>query len=155
MKAWFLPFSLLAIFTALAGCLTTPVAKSGGSGAGTVVNSNPSAIIAAATSVFAEYGYTLGPVDYPNSVSFDKPAGTFGKLMYGSYGVTTTVRVKLSMIPLPGTNANYRLSTQVSRVSDAGEAGFEDSQRMLGLWSAEFKPLVRQIITRASNAGAL
>ena len=118
----------------------------------TVANSNPSAIISAAQTVFAGSGYTPSGSNFPQSVSFDKPAGAFGKIMYGSYGVTTTVRVKLSLIQIPGTN-NYRLSTRVSRVSDAGEAGFEDDQRMLGVWSGEFKPLLRQIVTQASGAG--
>lgn len=154
MKFLFPPLLSLALAVFLGGCLTTPVSKSGGAGAGTVTNSNPSAIIAAASSVFANYGYTAGPVDYPDSVSFDKPAGGFGKLMYGSYGVTTTFRVKLSIIPLPGTN-DFRLSTRVSRVSDAGDAGFEDDQKMLGVWAAEFKPLIRQISAQASNAGPL
>ncbi len=36
----------------LSGCLTTPIEKSGGMGSVTVTNSSPSAIIAAAQSVF-------------------------------------------------------------------------------------------------------
>jgi hypothetical protein len=121
-------------------------------GAITVKNTNVSAILNAAQSVFSESGYTVSGSNYPQSVSFDKPSGSLGKLMYGSYGVTTTIRVTLSMIPLPGTN-DYRLSPQVSRVSDAGEAGFEDSNKMLGLWSGEFKPLLRKVAAQAGGAG--
>ncbi len=121
-------------------------------GAATVQNSNPSAIIAAAQSVFPESGYTISGSNFPQSVSFDRPAGTFGKLMYGSYGVTTTIRVTLNIDQIPGTG-NYRLSTKVSRVSDAGQAGFEDSQKMLGLWSSQFKPLLAKIATQAGGAG--
>jgi hypothetical protein len=91
-------------------------------------------------------------VDYPLTISFDKPAGKLGELMYGSYGTTTTVRVKLSLVPIPGTN-DYWLKPSVFRVSDAGEAGFEDSTKMLGLWSGEFKPLLRQIQAQAAGAG--
>lgn len=147
-----LPLLTLISCLFLGGCLTTPVEKSGGPGSLTVENSNPNAIISAAQTVFAGSGYTPSGSNYPESISFDKPAGAFGKIMYGSYGVTTTVRVKLSLTQIPGTN-NYRLSTRVSRVSDAGEAGFEDSQRMLGVWSGEFKPLLRQVATQAGGAG--
>lgn len=146
-----LPVVSLLCSILLGGCLTSSP-SSGGIGSFTVENTNVNAILNAAQSVFSESGYTVSGSNYPQSVSFDKPAGAFGKLMYGSYGVTTTVRVTLSMIPLPGTN-NYRLSTRVSRVSDAGEAGFEDDQRMLGLWSGEFKPLLRKIAAQAGGAG--
>ncbi|HEY5811364.1 MAG TPA: hypothetical protein VIT23_01775, partial [Terrimicrobiaceae bacterium] len=103
--------------------------------------------------VFAQSGYSVSSVDYPASISFDKPAGKLGELMYGSYDVTTTIRTKLSLVQIPATN-DYRLKTSVSRVSDAGQAGFEDSTKMLGLWSTEFKPLLRQIQAQAAGAGA-
>jgi hypothetical protein len=147
-------FSRILCFLALAfaGCLATPVSESGGPGAVTVTNTNPTAIIYAAQSVFAQYGYSSGYVNYPTSASFDKPAGKFGKAMWGGYDETTTVRVRLLLTPLPG-GANYRLSTRVFTVSDAGEAGFEDKHALSGLWSGEFGPLLRQISARASGAG--
>jgi hypothetical protein len=40
-------------------------------------------------------------------------------------------------------------------VTDAGEAGFEDSRAMLGLWSGEFKPLLQKISAEAANAGPM
>jgi hypothetical protein len=137
-----------------AGCLATPVSKSGGIGSVTVSNTNVNAIISAANNVFPQYGYTMGPINYPDSVSFDKPAGAFGKILYGSYGVTTTMRVTMTMVDLPGSN-DYQLRTRVSRVSDAGEAGFEDSNKMMGLWSGEFKPLLEKISAQASGAGPM
>lgn len=115
-------------------------------------NTNVGAIMDSARSVFADSGYTLSGSNFPNSLSFDRPAGTMGKLLYGSYGVTTTIRVTLNIVQIPGSN-DYRLSTKVARVSDAGQAGFEDSQKMLGLWSGEFKPLLRRIATEAGGAG--
>ncbi len=137
-----------------AGCLTSKVADSGGVSALTASNTNVNAIIDAANSVFPQSGYSVGPVDYPNSISFDKPAGGFGKLMYGSYGVTTTIRVKMIMTPIGDSN-DYRLSVKVTRVSDAGESGFEDSSRMMGLWAGEFKPLLRQIAAKSGGAGPM
>lgn len=134
------------------GCLTSSVSSSGGLGATTVPNSNVGAIMDSARTVFADSGYTLSGSNYPTSLSFDRPAGTMGKLLYGSYGVTTTIRVTLNIIQVPGTN-DYRLGTKVSRVSDAGEAGFEESQKMLGVWSGEFKPLLARIATQAGGAG--
>lgn len=118
----------------------------------TVSNTNVNAIISAAQGVFASSGYTSSGSNYPNSISYDKPAGNLGKLMYGSYGVSTTVRATLNMTPIPGTN-DFRLSTKVTRVSDAGEAGFEDSNATMGLWSGEFKPLLRKIAQQAGGAG--
>jgi len=137
----------------LASCLTTPTADSGGMGAVTVPNTNVSALISAAQTVFAQYGYTPGPMSYPDSISFDKPAGGFGKLLYGSYGTTTSIRVKLTLTPLTG--KNYRLGTRVSRITDAGEAGFESSRKMMGLWSGQFGPLLQKIKAQAANAGSM
>jgi hypothetical protein len=148
----FLPI-LVFVSILFSGCLVSPVSKSGGIGAVTVTNSNPSSILSAAQSAFAGSGYTLARIDYPDSASFDKPSGTFGRALYGSYGTTTSVRATLEIIPIPGTN-NYRLGTQVSRVTDAGQAGFEDSVGMWGIWSAEFTPILKQIKAEADNAGA-
>lgn len=146
---------LLAIVALLSGCLTAPVADSGNPGAVTVPNTNPSAIVSAAQAVFPNYGYSTGPVNYPDSISFDKPSGAFGKILYGSYGTTTTVRVKLKMVQISSITNDYRISTSVSRVTDAGEAGFESSTKMMGLWSAEFGPLLKQISAQAANAGPM
>jgi hypothetical protein len=151
----FLPLSLSLCAFLLAGCLTAPVDDSGGMGATTVPNTNPTAIVSAAQTVFANYGYTPGPVNYPDSISFDKPSDAFGKILYGSYGTTTSVRVKLKMVQVSTITNDYRLSTQVSRVTDAGEAGFEDSQKMIGLWSGEFGPLLKQVSAQAANAGPM
>jgi len=148
-----LPLVTLAIL--LAGCLTTPNVDSGGMGAVTVPNTNASAIVSAAQTVFSNYGYTPGPVNYPDSVSFDKASGAFGKILYGSYGTTTSVRVKLKMVQLSSITNDYRISTSVSRVTDAGEAGFESSRKMIGLWSGEFGPLLKQISAQAANAGPM
>jgi hypothetical protein len=146
----FCVFLLLSfVFT---GCMTTQTSSSGGMGGITVQNTNASAIIAAAKTVFARSGYSMSSVEYPTAISFDKLAGRLGELMYSSYGVTTTIRVKLSLVPIPGTN-DYRLKASVFRVSDAGEAGFEESTKMLGLWSGELKPLLRQVQSQAAGAG--
>ncbi|HVE15089.1 MAG TPA: hypothetical protein VNB29_00070 [Chthoniobacterales bacterium] len=153
MKSLSLPVVFAALAMLLASCLTTPTADSGGPGAVTVPNTNVSALISAAQTVFAQYGYTPGPMSYPDSISFDKPAGGFGKLLYGSYGTTTSIRVKLTLTPLTG--KNYRLGTRVSRITDAGEAGFESSRKMMGLWSGQFGPLLQKIKAQAANAGSM
>jgi hypothetical protein len=152
VKKFLLPFTTFTLVILLAGCLTTPVADSGGMGAITVPNTNVLAITSAAQTVFANYGYTPGPMSYPDSISFDKPSGAFGKILYGSYGTTTSVRATLTITQL-GSSNDYRLATRVSRVTDAGEAGFEDSDQMAGLWSGEFGPLLKQINAQAANAG--
>lgn len=155
MKRLLLPLAPLVFsILSLTGCLTTPVGQSGGPGSITAQNTNPSALVDAAGDIFPRYGYTVGPVNFPNSISFDKPAGNFDKLLYGSYGVTTSVRVKMVMTPIPGSN-DYRLSTKVYRVNDAGQAGFEDSTKMMSLWSGEFKPILRQIAAQAGGAGPM
>ena len=160
MKSFFSVFSIVFIAAAAAGtmvcfsgCLLGNVSGSGGIGATTVTNSNPTAIIAAATEEFTNAGYSMGPSDYPDSVSFDKSAGAFGKVMYGGYDQTTSYRAKLAINNIPGTN-NYRIGVKVSRVNDAGQAGFEDSVPMVGAWSVEFAPLLQRIRAKASGAGA-
>ncbi|MGH8047689.1 MAG: hypothetical protein ACREKL_10615 [Chthoniobacterales bacterium] len=152
MKFPFLPAAFAALTLLLAGCLTTPTAESGGMGSTTVPNTNVTAIISSAQTVFGQYGYTPGPMNYPASISFDKPSDTFGKILYGSYGTTTSIRVKLTITQLGATN-NYLLATHVSRVTNAGEAGFEESRKMIGLWSGEFGPLLKQINAQAANQG--
>lgn len=135
-----------------AGCLTTPVSSSGGPGSVTVTNSNPSAIIAAAQSVFPSYGYTPGFGNGVSSVSFDKDSNKLANVLWGSYGCPQTIRVKLKIVQIPGTN-DYRVSPKVYTVSDAGEAGFESKRALMSLWGGEFSPLLRKVASQASGAG--
>ena len=134
----------------LVGCLSSPISSSGGIGAVTVHDTNADAVTAAARDVFATRGYTLSGVDYPNSISFDKPAGGFGNVMWGSYGNPQTIRVRLAMMPIPGTD-NIRLKPQVFSVSDAGEAGFDNARPLFGIWNAEFGPILKDIARKAGD----
>ena len=152
MKTRFLSIVPCLLALLFAGCLTTPVSESGGLGSVTVTNTNPTALVRAAQSVFANYGYTTGPVSFPRSISFDKPAGRFGRVMWGSFNQTTTIRVRLAMTPIPGTN-DFRLSTRVYTVNNAGVWGFEDQRALRGMWSSEFGPLLRKINAQAAGAG--
>jgi hypothetical protein len=137
----------------LAGCLTTPIENSGGMGSVTVTNSNPTAIITAAQSVFPNYGYTLAFVNDISSVSFDKNSNQLANVLWGSYGDPQMIRVKVKITPIPGTN-NYRISPKVYTVSDAGEAGFESKRPLIGLWSSEFGPLLKKVAAQSSGSGA-
>ena len=143
-------FTLSALL--LTGCLTAPVEKSGGPGSVTVSNSNPGAIIAAAHRVFPQYGYTSVFGGGDQSVSFDKNSNKLANVMWGSYGDPQTIRVKVKIVPIPGTN-DYRISPNVYTVSDAGEAGFESNRPLIGLWSSEFGPLLKKVAAKASGAG--
>lgn len=149
-----LPTLTLLTTLVLTGCLTTPVSKSGGLGSVTVTNSNPSAIIAAAQSVFPNYGYspTFGG-DGVSSVCFEKNSNKITNILWGSYGNPQTLRVKVKIIPIPGTN-NYRISPKVSTVSDAGDAGFESKHKLNGLWASQFGPLLKKVAAQSSGAGA-
>ena len=138
----------------LNGCLVTPVEKSGGMGSVTVTNSNPQEIVEAAQNVFSQYGYSFSGSHYPTSVSFDKGSDKFANVMWGSYGNPQTIRVKVSIIPIPRSN-NYRLSPRVFTVSSAGEAGFESKRPLVGLWNSQFGPLLQRVSTQASGAGPL
>jgi len=137
----------------LAGCLATPVSESGGMGSVTVTNSNPGAIIAAAQSVFPNYGYSPSfGGDGVTSVSFDKNSNKVANVIWGSYGDPQTLHVKVKIVQIPGTN-NYRISPKVSTISDAGEAGFESKHKLSGLWASQFGPLLKQVAAKASGAG--
>jgi hypothetical protein len=142
--------SLLCAVLVFGGCLSSPVASSGGIGAVTVKNTNVNSVISAAQTVFAGRGYTLSGSDYPDSISFDKPAGGFGNAMWGSYDDPQTIRVKLAMVPIVGTN-NIRLQPHVYSVGDAGQAGFDSERPLIGLWNAEFGPMLKQIAQQAGN----
>jgi hypothetical protein len=138
----------------LAGCLVTPVEKSGGIGSVTVKNSNPSAIISAAQSIFPNYGYTFHNARFPNSVSFDQPGNMTARILWGSYGQPQTLRVKVNISAIPGTS-NYRISPKVYTVTSAGEAGFESKRPLLSLWNSQFSDIFQQISNQASGAGGL
>lgn len=141
--------SCLAVLL-LAGCLSSPIASSGGIGAITVKNTSVDRVISAAQTVFAGRGYTLSDSDYPESVSFDKPAGSFGNAMWGSYGNPQSIRVKIAMVPIPMTS-DIRLEPRVYSVGDAGEAGFDNERPLIGLWNAEFGPMLKQVASLAGN----
>ena len=134
----------------LAGCLSSPISSSGGIGAVTVKNTSVDRVISAAQTVFAGRGYTLSDSEYPESISFDKPAGSFGNAMWGSYGNPQTIRVKLAMVPIPMTS-DIRLEPRVYSVGDAGEAGFDSERPLIGLWNAEFGPMLKQVASLAGN----
>jgi len=140
-------FSLL-----LSGCLTAPVSDAGGLGSVTVKNSNPGAIVAAAQDVFPSYGYTCSGAGL-SSVSFDKDSNKLANVLWGSYNCPQTVRVKVKIIQIPGTN-DYRISPKAYTVSDAGEAGFESKRALMGLWNGEFSPLLKKVSAQASGAGS-
>ena len=147
----YFPALAIVVSVLLSGCLTTPVDQSGGLGSVTVTNSNPNAITAAAQGVFPNYGYTCHSSKF-YSVSFDKNSNQFANIMWGSYGCPQTLRVKVTVIPIPGTN-DYRISPTVYTVSDNGEAGFQSKRALLGLWNAEFGSLLKQVAAQASDAG--
>ena len=134
----------------LAGCLSSPISSSGGIGAVTVKNTSVDRVISAAQTVFAGRGYTLSDSEYPESISFDKPAGSFGNAMWGSYGNPQTIRVKIAMVPIPMTS-DIRLEPRVYSVGDAGEAGFDSERPLIGLWNAEFGPMLKQVASLAGN----
>jgi len=144
--------SLFALL--LAGCLTTPVSKSGGIGSVTVTNSNPSAIISAAQSVFPDYGYTPAFGNGINSVSFDKNSNKLANVLWGSYGDPQTIRVKVKIVQIPGTN-DYRISPKVYTISNEGETGFQSKRPLMGLWNAEFGPLLKKVAAQASGRGPI
>jgi hypothetical protein len=146
--AW-LTLSLVLFF---AGCLAVPVEQSGGPGSITVRNSNPKAIADASRVAFSRVGYTPGPGNFPQTISFDRPADSFGRLMFGSYGRSTSFRVRLQITQIPGSN-DFRVSPRVSRVNNAGEAGFESDTKMMGFWSTQFRPILREVQKQAANAG--
>lgn len=154
MKSFLSLLGVAVLGSLLSGCLVSPVGQSGGLGSVTVTNSNPTAIVEAAQTVFPGAGYQLGPVNFPNSISFDKGSSRFANVMWGSYGNPQTIRVRVNIAQIPGTN-NYRLSPKVFSVSDAGEAGFDDERPLMGLWSGEFGPLLKQVATQAGGAGAM
>lgn len=72
--------------------------------------------------------------------------------MFGSYGRSTSFRVRLQISPIPGTK-DFRVSPRVLRVNNAGEAGFESDTKMMGFWSSQFRPIMREISDQAAGVG--
>lgn len=150
MKISRLCFFSLLVSLVFVGCMASPISSSGGIGAVTVHDTNPDAVMAAARDVFATRGYKLSGSNYPKSISFDKRAGAFGNVMWGSYGNPQTIRVRLSMVPIPGKD-DIRLEPRVYSVSDAGESGFDNARPLIGLWNAEFAPMMKDIARKAGD----
>ena len=148
------PITALALLSfLLSGCLVTPVAQSGGLGSVVVTNSNPQAIITAAQNVFSQYEYALSDTRYPSSISFDRASSKFANVMWGSYGQPQTIRVKVNITAIPGSQ-NYRISPKVYTVTSAGVAGFESKRPLIGLWNSQFGPLLQRVSTQASGVGS-
>ncbi|TSA37264.1 MAG: hypothetical protein D4R65_01050 [Verrucomicrobiaceae bacterium] len=154
MKSLLSCLGVAVVASLVSGCLVSPVERSGGPGSVTVTNSNPSAIMTAAQDVFPGAGYQVGPVSFPNSISFDKGSSKFANIMWGSYGNPQTIRVRVNITRIPGTN-DFRLSPKAYSVSSAGEAGFEDARPLMSLWASQFGPLLRQVAAQAGGAGAM
>ncbi len=146
--------ALIAFLTTQSGCFVSQTASYGGMGSVTVSDTNRATIIEAAQAVFPSYGYEPGPANFPESISFDKPAGAAGQIAYGSYGETTTLRATITLTPIPGTD-DVRMSPSVYSVSDAGQAGFEDPTRRSQLFALEFKPILEKIRARAAGVGPM
>ena len=144
---------LAGVCWALAGCLASPVKRSGGPGSVTIPDTNPRAITAAARQVFARYGYAPGPSGFPRWISFERAAGRTGEIIFGGPFGDTAFRVRLDMIPIPGTR-DIRVLPTVRRVSNAGRAGFERETGMLRMWSAQFGSALRDIRDLAAHAGS-
>jgi len=153
MTKLLLQFGSLGLVVWLAGCLASPVEKSGGPGSITVPNTTPPAILSAAREVFARYGYSPSGGNFPRNIAFERPAGRTGELMFGGFGQTTTIRVQIDLVPLPSSH-DIRLMTRVYRVNNAGRAGFESETPMLRVWSSQFNAALREIQMTAANARA-
>jgi len=144
---------VLCALVTLTGCLVSPVERSGGPGSTTVQNSNATAIFDASRQVFARYGYRIGPTNFPNTISFDRAAGTAGELAFGTHMRSTDFRVQIQVLRIPGSN-DFRLIPRVLRVNSAGRPGFERETQMLRTWSHQMRPLMREIRDLAKNAEA-
>ncbi|MFV0416811.1 MAG: hypothetical protein ACK5NG_10650 [Chthoniobacterales bacterium] len=141
---------LVSLSVFLTACLVSSPEKSGGLAAITVVNTSLSDVVEAANQAFTNAGYTQGPVDYPDSFSYDKPSGAFGQVMWGSYHDPSSYRAVLKVNSL-GDNS-YRLSAHARIVSDSGDAGFESSRPMIGPWNLELMPVLRNIKKQTDNS---
>lgn len=137
----------------LAGCLASPVERSGSPGAVTIPDTNPRAITAAARQVFARYGYVPGPSGFPRWVSYERPAGRTGEIMFGGPFGDTAFRVRLDMVPIPGTR-DIRVLPSVRRVSNAGRPGFQRETGMMRMWTTQFRSALRDIRDLAAHAGS-
>jgi len=142
---------ILGLALLLAGCLFRPVSKSGPTGSTTIRNTTPEAIRRAAITVFAHHGYTERRSRFPQSLTFERPAGKLGEFMFGSFSQTTTFRVVIQLVPLPESR-DIRMTPSIYRVNNAGVAGFESDTRMLGMWSGQLRPIFTEIDERAAGA---
>jgi len=125
--------------------------NSGATGSTTIRNTTPEAIRSAAIPVFARHGYAERRSRFPQSLTFERPAGKLGEFLFGSFSQTTTFRVVLQLVPLTKSR-DFRIIPGIYRVNSAGIAGFERDTRMLGMWSNQLRPILREIDERASGA---
>lgn len=146
-----LSISLLVV-THFAGCLVSPVERSGGPGSVTVENSNPLAIFNAARDVFARNGFRQGVTNFPTTITFDRAAGRTGELVFGSHMQSTGFRIQIQVLPLHGSH-DFRVVPRVLRVSSAGRPGFERESDMMRSWGLQLRPLMREIRAQSENVG--
>lgn len=145
--------SLLAVAVlALAGCLASPVERSGGPGSVTIPDTNPSAIRAAAVRAFARYGYEPGPSGFPRWITFQRPAGRTGNAAFGGPFGDAAIRVRLDLAPVPGTR-DIRVMPAVYRVTNASRSRFERETPMSRMWSGQFRSALQEIKRTSAGAG--
>ncbi len=144
--------ALLGACLLMAGCLVSPVERSGGPGSITIPNTNVRAVANASRDAFARHGFRPGPSSLPAWISFERPAGRTGQIMFGPVG-NTAMRVRLTLVQIPGSH-DIRVVPRVSSVRNAGRPGFEDETPMLlRSWAAQLRPVLREVKAGAANVG--
>ncbi len=117
----------------------------------TIPNSNPRAIRAAAVSAFAIDGYRLVVDDSPRSLSFDRPLTPAEEVLFGSHTRSTTIRVRVDLVPVPQTT-DFRLIPQVSRTAST-RAAQRETPMLTGRWATQIRPILLEVRRMAANAG--
>ena len=135
---------LLALGLAGGGCQSSRQGKSAFASV-EIQGKTPEAIRQVTRQVFEEEGYTgsWGVM----SMVFDRPASTLNNLVYGDWDLhSMSVRVEVNIAELgPG---GYRVSCDASRVRDAGDRVFQDSQKLKKISKGPYQKMLNQVKQR-------
>jgi hypothetical protein len=110
----------------------------------------PEEICQTTAAVFQEDGFQVGVV-MPSNMVFQKEGSRGQSLAYGgvvdtTYGSTTMVRVKASLVDLGA--SGQRLQCQAYMVRNANDSFFEDESRLLNIHGGKYQGLLNKVAKR-------
>ena len=110
-----------------------------------IANHTMDEIRTAAITVFTEHFYHV-KVSGPDILVFEKAGSTMDNVLYGDWGPSVTLRVKLYITS--ASSVSYQVTAQAYMVREAGDTRIEDEQRLTKLRRGPYQKLLEEVKAR-------